>query len=108
MGKVGRQQYGGLHFKPGTQSVPLKHKPTGRASGSTRARLMGTPNPLKVLPYGAADQGWCLTVWRSIDTNAEPRGSTACLCNQHDDDPSAGSPTETLLRLLLPLDILVR
>ena len=26
------------------------------------------------------------------------------ICNEHINDPSAGSPTETLLRLLLPLN----
>jgi hypothetical protein len=29
---------------------------------------------------------------------------TVCFCKGHDNDPSAGSPTETLLRLLLPLN----
>ena len=34
--------------------------------------------------------------------------TTMCCFKTHDNDPSAGSPTETLLRLLLPLDDQVR
>ena len=35
-------------------------------------------------------------------------GSVVCICIAFDYDPSAGSPTETLLRLLLPLSAPVR
>ncbi len=40
--------------------------------------------------------------------NSAPVSEDTCLLFQFVDDPSAGSPTETLLRLLLPLDMLVR
>ena len=41
---------------------------------------------------------------RARSARAGPRHSSQGLVWIHDNDPSAGSPTETLLRLLLPLD----
>ena len=47
------------------------------------------------------------TQWDTLETDRLPVYNVLCF-KTHINDPSAGSPTETLLRLLLPLDDQVR
>jgi hypothetical protein len=51
-------------------------------------------------PTVSGHSGWPGPLWWEL----QPRGDDSCDSAHYGNDPSAGSPTETLLRLLLPLN----
>ena len=70
----------------------VEKKRGGEGGGARQARTHPTPAALGLAQGHERETTRVENVWGFI-----------CCCN----DPSAGSPTETLLRLLLPLDSLV-
>lgn len=72
-----------------------REPPPARARGTTAGRAPG-----------ASRTGGGAAEWWARARSAPPRSVITCsrVVRRFDNDPSAGSPTETLLRLLLPLN----
>ena len=85
--------------RPGRQRPPAR---TAHARARAPGARLPVASPSPPLPFPAPRRTGGERLVRERATGRPPRS------RNHVNDPSAGSPTETLLRLLLPLDSQVR